>query len=625
MTRTTLLLLAVSGAVLTGCGETPTGPATVVTADPLVRVSPTVGGLGMTIDVELRGVNTSWTDGDVTLDLGPFFSVATPVVDGPNFATAAVTIDGSAPLGFHPITVTFPQRIDGQDPVVKTFELDGADAFLVEPGGITSVLPQRVRLGETLEVQIEGFGTNFQDGVTWADFGEGVYVNWVTAADSTHATASISIDQRADPGWHDIVVFNGPTGYTAMNGIFIERSAVAIQVDPAVGNQGEVILGAAITGFNTHFDGSGNRDTIVDLGTGICVNEFYPDCQDTIEPGGVVEVLAPTVALGDLRISNGALAGFYDVRVYTVERDDFDNNGAFDPGEFTVLEEIVLHDGFEVREVPIDCNDNPGVSFSFSIGRGIDNDTCQVGEQVSASAVFYTPLDPPCGGPPSPPIMPYDIQHVINPPTGGTDCPSVPTCDAGPVVYLESELNTIELFKEENPLTGDIFYIPGRTLTLDDYKFGYVDYDLWADGSEDPTQIPAFRHEDALFTLPANFELLAPSFCDNFTHDPNEDLLIEWTPGNTYDVAGMSMSWSTTDEDDVAWQIVTIPWDDGDHVWPSDWLTAVPEGGGYFGFGAGVDEPKWFFDFGDGPVGLENQGRSGLSYSGFMLLRSETE
>ena len=50
-----------------------------------------------------------------------------------------------------------------------------------------------------------------------------------------------------------------------------------------------------------------------------------------------------------------------------------------------------------------------------------------------------------------------------------------------------------------------------------------------------------------------------------------------------------------------------------------------PEGGGYFSFGAGVGEPKWFLDFGDGPVGLENQGRSGLSYRGFMLVRPDEE
>jgi hypothetical protein len=47
-----------------------------------------------------------------------------------------------------------------------------------------------------------------------------------------------------------------------------------------------------------------------------------------------------------------------------------------------------------------------------------------------------------------------------------------------------------------------------------------------------------------------------------------------------------------------------------------------PEGGGYFSLGAGVGEPKWFLDFGNGPVGLENQGSSGLSYRGFMLVRS---
>ena len=76
----------------------------------------------------------------------------------------------------------------------------------------------------------------------------------------------------------------------------------------------------------------------------------------------------------------------------------------------------------------------------------------------------------------------------------------------------------------------------------------------------------------------------------------------------------------------MPWQLQTIPWDDGEHLWPSElFQPPFPEGGGYFSLGAGVSEPKWFLDFGEGPVGLENQGRSGLSYRGFMLTRSPEE
>ena len=613
-----LALLAVSA-----CEEEPA--ATLATAEPLVRMSPTVGGRGMAMTVHLRGVNTQWEQGDVRLDLGEDIQIGDVVVTGPAFAEAEIVIDLAAILGFRDVYIEFDADAD-EERVTHTFTMTGDEGFLVEPGGI-AIWPDRARLGETLQVEVEGFNTTFQDGSTWADFGEWIFINWVSVTDSTHATVSVSVDQRADPGFHDVALFNGPVGYTLMDGFFVDRSSIAIEIDPDHGNQGEN-LPFVVTGYNTHFDSSGNMATLVDLSTSICVEEGYPDCADTVEPGGEVQVLSPTIVQGDMEISNGAEPDLYDVRAYTIERIDFDEDGLFEPGEFEVLEEVILHDGFEVREVPTDCNDNPGVGFSFSVTRDIDNDSCTVLESVGASAVFYTPLDPPCGSPPGPPVFPYDIDYIQTLPSVTTDCPATPTCDAGPYVYFESDLNTVVLARNENPYTGEIFYLPETALTLDDYKFGYVDYDLRAEGSDDPTQIPAFTAYDVLYTLPSDFELLEPIPCENFTHDPVNDFPIRWTPALTYDVAGLSAAYQTSGPEDPpsTWQVITLPWDDGDHLWPAgNFAPPFPEGGGFFIFGAGVGEPKWFLDFGEGPVGLENQGRSGMTYRGFMLLASPGE
>lgn len=608
--------------LLAACNPDDPGDSTVVTAVPAVRITPSVGGRGMTMELEVRGLNTRWQPGDLTVALGDAIAVESVEVQAEGLAVATVTIGAQAPLGYHDMRLSFPQRV-GDESIATELTLDGTDGFLVEPGGILSVEPHLARLGETLTVQVEGFNTNFQEGVTWLDLGAGVFVNSVSVQDATHATASISVDQRAEPGWHDLVAFNGPTGYTKPDALFIDRSAVAVAISPAFGYQGEVIPGVSILGQNTHFDDSGTRATLVDLGPHLCVNEFWPECQDLVEPGGEAQVFGPEAASVEIRISNGTPIGFYDLRVYTVERQDFDGNGLFDPGEFVVLEEVVLHDAFEVRETRIDCDANPGVSFSFNVGRGVDNDTCQVSEVVTASAVFFTPLDPPCGSAPpgSPPVF-YDLPNYYVTPPSTDDCPPVPTCDAGPVVYLESDVNTIELVRQTNSISGDFWYVPGRALTLADYAFGHHAYTLWSDGSDIPGQIPAFRAEDVLWTIPSDFELLEPQLCDNFTHDPNESLPVSWTAAQTYDVASLSMSWATADQDGVGYQLLTFPWDDGAHVWPSDELLGVPEGAGQFGFAAGAAQPKWFFDFGDGPVGVENQGRSGLGYSGFMILRS---
>lgn len=628
-----VLALFASVALMVGC-EAPESQVTLQTAEPLVRLSPRYGGQGMAMIIELRGVNTQWEQGDLTVDLGTDITVGGVTVNGPNHAVAEIQISPTAALGFHDVQVSFPVEVD-EEVTTRSVLLEQAEGFTVEPGGIVSISPNRARLGETLQVEVIGFNTGWQDGVTWADFGPGLFVNWVTIADSTTAYVSVSVDQRADPGFHTVVLFNGPFGATADDGFFVDRSSIAIEIDPDHGNQGE-ILPFVVRGFGTHWaDGIDSetgleRETLIDLSTSICVNEGYPECQDEIEPGGVMTVLAPTNVQGSMQISNGAAPTTYDVRAYVLEREDFNENGLIEEGEYSVVEEVILHDGFEVREVPIDCNDNPGVSFSFSVTRDIDNDTCAVNESVSASAVFFTPLDPPCGPPPGPPVFPYDINYTQSPPSGSVDCPATPTCDAGPFVYFESDQNTITLERQENTYTGEIFYVPPTPLTLEDYKFGYVDYDLVADpGSADESQIPAFRAEDVLFTLPSDFDLLQPMPCQNFTHDPADDLEILWTPAMTYDVAGLSALYSGSDasvDPPQPWRVITLPWDDGEHEWESSaFQPPFPEGGGYFIFGAGVGEPKWFLDFGEGPIGVENQGRSGLTWRGFMLLQSGGE
>jgi hypothetical protein len=622
-----LLAATLSLPVLGGCpSEGPaTGGGTVQPAAPIVRVSPRVGGRGMDMDVRLRGVNTQWQEGDVSFELGGDVIVNSVIVEGPNFATANISIDDNAMLGYRAMTVRYPSA----DGTILEHTTAGDEGFLVQTGGVL-ISPDTVRLGETVSIDIEGFNTNFQDGTTWVDFGEGVFVNWVEVDDDTHATASVSIDQRAIPGLHDVTVFNGPDGWTLMDGLFIDRSAIAIEIDPDNGNQGESLF-FTIRGRNTHWVDSGARQTMLDLGTSICVEEFWPDCQDTVRPGGPVDVNSPTQAGGRMDISNGAIPGFYDVRVYVMEEQDFDGNFLIEPDEYVILEEVILHDGFEVREVPVDCNDTPGVSFGFNISRQFNNDNCTVQESVSASAIFYTPLDPPCGAPGPMPPAPYDVNGIL-PLPGAADCPSPRTCDAGPFVYLEGNVNTITLVRQENSFTGDIFYVPDRALTLDDYPFSQeyeqdlgerVHYDLVADpGSDDPSQIPAFRASDVLFTLPSDFELLSPILCENYTHVTDTDLPLRWTPASTYDVAGLSASITTTDADGNAFQLIVFPWDDGAFDWDGDVLSGLPPGGGTFSFGAGVGQPKWFLDFGQGPVGLENQGRSGLGYGGIITLQA---
>ncbi len=84
---------------------------------------------------------------------------------------------------------------------------------LVFQGGVTrisSVTPSWAGQGETMNVNIVGIATNFQNGVSAAQFsGGGITVNSTTVTDATHATARITIAPNAKPGLRNVNVVTG--------------------------------------------------------------------------------------------------------------------------------------------------------------------------------------------------------------------------------------------------------------------------------------------------------------------------------------------------------------------------------------------------------------------------------
>ena len=117
------LLVVALASVLGGCPQETV--STIGSAEPLVRVSPSVGGRGMAMTILLRGVNTQWEAGDVTLDLGEGIEVGDVVVTSRTNAEAEILISQEAEVGFRPITVEFTVRQDDEE-TAKSFLLDGA-------------------------------------------------------------------------------------------------------------------------------------------------------------------------------------------------------------------------------------------------------------------------------------------------------------------------------------------------------------------------------------------------------------------------------------------------------------------------------------------------------------------
>ncbi len=578
-----LLLAAASG-----CQEEPEESL----GSAVVRLEPRSGGVGMVVPIELRGTNTDWETNPPEPDLGEGIAVSNLVVDGDTLAHGDATIEPDAPLGKRDVLVTFGDR---------SYTID--DGFIVQTGAI-SIAPDRARLGESLDVQVTGYNTTFQDGYTQASFGEGVYIDSVEVLTATSAIVRISIDPHtAEVGYRDVSLFNGSTAWTLFDGFMVDRSAVTITFDPPQGSQGDEV-DFTIYGTNTAF-----VDDVTELYLGDDIQIDY------------VSVYDATNAFGRMQIGNAATVGLRDVTVSTGD------------------EILIVHDGFEVLEVPPDVT-NALTSYTVSVTRYVDNNDCHIDEAYSTYIMFYEPLDPPCGSSPPPTmVFPYDINYTYDVWSGGDDdCPFPNTFDAGEHVYLDSSdgTHTLTYDRDVDPYSGIIAYYLDHSMTLADYHFDRH-YSMRADGSDDETQIPAFdtRYDETpgadeggviLHTIPMDYELLYPELCNNFTHDPSEDLDVLWTPAMTYDVAGLSIVLQVQDaedEDNALYNIV-LPWDDGDWTWTPDMLAGLPEGNGYLVFGDSANQPTWGLPFSD-IMPDSPMGSSGITTMGFMILRSGGE
>jgi hypothetical protein len=152
----------------------------------------------------------------------------------------------------------------------------------VSPGGtvltrvsrnyIGSVSPVAAKEGNTLDVDIVGYGTSFAQGVSQAAFsGAGITVNSTTVNDATHATANITIAADAPPGFRDVNVVTGSDVPSPLQGGFaVEVSEPVIKAcSPTEIDQGHTI-DLHIMGSGTHFVQGSSQATI--SGTGITVN-----------------------------------------------------------------------------------------------------------------------------------------------------------------------------------------------------------------------------------------------------------------------------------------------------------------------------------------------------------------
>jgi len=495
----------------------------------VLTLSPPSGGQGTSMVVRFDGSASAFTYNDTSsVDFGDGIAVLQlNIEDGWN-ATADIQIEPEAPLGERTVTVSTGKG---------TYVLE--DSFSVVSDSLI-IEPSSAKMGEVVEIGMLGTNTDWQSGVSWPFFGDGVEVLEFEVLSPTLAEATISVSTDAPAGWHDVRVDSGDASTVLYDGFQVDRVGLVASFEPGEATQGETVE-FTVRARGTDFLSSTPEITFSD--------RFGSNPDILVEE---ITVLDAQNLYGRMTLSNAAALGQRDVQIETAD-DSVRINDAFE----------VVGGNWDVSEVAI--------SLDFYVARSIDPLSCEMSESVVAQAIFFIPLNPPCGGggmgsPPQGP-SPYDNNGVFPDPDGGggggeEDCPFPTTLSAGDYVWFESSENIVTLEKVYDPASNTTYYT-GVNLTMDDYVPNQF-YDLHTQG--DPAGIGEYILNGVQPTVPADWQWISPELC-GLVHDKTTDFNMQWTPAQTYPDAIFSVSVrGTIEELNKGGFAGVLPWDDGSHA-----------------------------------------------------------
>ena len=250
---------------------------------------PNSGTLNQTISVLITGQNTHFVNGTTTAYFGTGITVNSVAVSTSTSATATITISPTTTLGSRTVTLT----TGGE---VASF----TNGFNVTQGSaaIASVLPNQGAQGQQVTVAVVGSNSNFQQGVTSANFGPNIGINAVTVTDLTHATVNISIGANASLGAQAVTLSTGGEVASLAGGFsIVAGTPQIITVNPASGNQGDTADSVILGGQNTHWV-QGN--TSASFGQGITVTSLTVASPTSAT---AVIAIAPTAQVGNRTVT----------------------------------------------------------------------------------------------------------------------------------------------------------------------------------------------------------------------------------------------------------------------------------------------------------------------------------
>ena len=257
--------VSVSGQTTANTPFSTATPATITInpAGSLTSVSPSAGQVGTAVSVTIMGQFTHFAQATSIVSVSGTGVVPSGMIVAPGSSTqlsVTLTIAPGATPGPYAITVTTGSE-------VATMPV----GFVVTTGAglsFASVGPSSAPQGTVnLMVDIQGINTNFAQGVTTANFGDGITINNIVVNTPTDMDVFISIDPIAVIGGRNVTVVTGGQFASDNGGFSVTASDASILTAlPATpipqGGNGTVNL----VGHDTHWTTSGTQ---VSFGGGI--------------------------------------------------------------------------------------------------------------------------------------------------------------------------------------------------------------------------------------------------------------------------------------------------------------------------------------------------------------------
>lgn len=227
-----------AGASVTILATTSFGEIPTIAQFDVTSVSPASGAQGSTVNVTINGLGFAT---GMSLTFGPGITLSNLVVVDDNTATATLTIDAAAALGFRDVVGV---NADGTLTATLPNGFEVTEAGTPPPFDVVSVSPASGVQGATVNVTIQGVG--FAPGMSLT-FGAGITLSNLVVVNGTTATATLAISGAAATGFRDVVGVNagGSQTDTLVNGFQVTAGGTPpgpTQPVPSIGAIGFAVL-----------------------------------------------------------------------------------------------------------------------------------------------------------------------------------------------------------------------------------------------------------------------------------------------------------------------------------------------------------------------------------------------